>query len=164
MCLRYCSRRPRATFTICGADPRVRYNKHACCCVSGAMPGRPYPASRWYELACCLRSASTGKVPASMAARTQARAAAWNSFRHNGEQNRCGLPPVARGKNCRWHQRQQTGSVIVGFEAGSLALGDEAKDCAEPPEITLGDLDGPGEFRFATMGPAPDRHRADAAE
>jgi hypothetical protein len=112
-------------------------------CLAG-YAGAPLPRVARLRACMLLRGASTGKVPASMAARTQARAAAWNSLRHNGEQNRCGLPPVVRGKNCRRHQGQQTGSVIVNFEACSLTLGDEAADGTEPPELRLAILAGLG--------------------
>jgi hypothetical protein len=96
---------------------------HACCCVSRAMPA---PLPRVARLRACmlLRGASTGKVPASMAARTQARAAAWNSLRHNGEQNRCGLPPVVRGKNCRRTKgsRQDQSSSTSRLALSRLAM------------------------------------------
>jgi hypothetical protein len=41
-------------------------------------------------------------------------------------------------------QGQQTGSVIVNFEACSLTLGDEAADGTEPPELRLAILAGLG--------------------
>jgi hypothetical protein len=64
--------------------------------------------------------------PAAMASSAQARAAAWKARRQAARQNRCALPPDARGRNVRSHQEQESASLIAGRDSaaasGSLAM------------------------------------------
>jgi hypothetical protein len=71
---------------------------------SQGRPGEMAPASNARVAGTLFLMSARVKVPRAMAPNTQARAAAWNARRHDGQQNLCARPPLCRGRNGRPHQ------------------------------------------------------------